>query len=193
MESENCIDLSHLRNILLELPAIKSLSQPVALGGEFEGGNIPGELGRGDGHEISYLDIALMDLMDRYGELNNRLIGKVNNTHNSTSQGVLDDLDDINPVIQLSVLVESARGIRSMDIGRGADVFCAAFVDRGDDRIMSSDKASRLNGEDISSSRDQGGRLFQTDILRGTSEVDWTWNQVIVWFLSNIDYLYVSL
>ena len=66
---------------------------------------------------------------------------------------MLDVIDDFGPVIQLSLLVERARGIRSMDIGRGADVFCAAFVDEGDDQLMSLDKTPCLNSGNVSSGR----------------------------------------
>ena len=45
---------------------------------------------------------------------------------------------------------------------------------------MSVDKTPCLNSENVSSGSAQAGRLFQTDILRGTSKEDWTWNQVRV-------------
>ncbi len=183
MESGNFISLSNLRKILLELPAVNALqvSKAVALREGFEG--------RGSEspsvQEISYLDVALMDLMIRYGEVNDHLMGKVHKYAEKLHCPDSDEfvvLDDFHPEIQLSMLVERARGIRSMDIGRGADVFCAAFVDEGDVQFKSTstDRRPSLDGECISIGSGFGGRLFQTNILRGTSEVDWTWNQVIV-------------
>jgi hypothetical protein len=76
----------------------------------------------------------------------------------------------LNPQLEISLVLERAKEIRSMDIGRGADVFCAAFVDDGSDQSSLRGNISRLGA---------GGRLFQTEVLRGTSEADWIWNQVL--------------
>ncbi len=183
MKSGNFISLSNLRKIILEIPAGKGLqiSKPFALGEGREGE----ESYTKSGQEISYLDVALMDLMNRYGQINYHLIGNVHEcTETLHHPNKFDVLDDSSPVIQLSLLVERARGIRSMDISRGADVFCAAFVDEGDEpfRSTSTIRTLGLCGERNSFGRGLGGpsQLFQTDIHRGTSEVDWTWNQVRV-------------
>jgi hypothetical protein len=60
----------------------------------------------------------------------------------------------------LRVVVEKARNLPKMDLGNGVDVFCALFVEG-------------LPG------------LYQTDILRGSCEADWTWgaDQTFAWDL----------
>jgi hypothetical protein len=52
----------------------------------------------------------------------------------------------------LRAVVQKARHLPRMDFGRGVDVFCALFVEGGPG-------------------------LFQTEILRGSCESDWTWGE----------------
>ena len=61
--------------------------------------------------------------------------------------------------------LERVRGIGSVDLFGGADLFCVAFI--GDWR----------SGQGISGAI-HGNRLFQTRVLRGRSESEWTWNEV---------------
>jgi hypothetical protein len=64
--------------------------------------------------------------------------------------------------VAVSLTVERARNMPLMDLGRGADVFCAAFIDGGDDELGTAG----------------GNRLFQTRVRRGAAEADWTWDEV---------------
>ncbi len=159
-ESGNRVNLSHLRNILLELPGIKDWTKPLD-------SNLSSV---GTGREITYLDIALMDLMARYGMIDDRLVGirKRGLQDENHLQDEMEASEGLSSQLELSLILERAKDIKSMDIGRGADVFCAAFVDEEGNQSRG---ISRLGA---------GGRLFQTEVRRGTSEADWTWNQVVV-------------
>ena len=132
------------------------------------------ESGYKKGQDITYLDIALMDLMDRYGVIDNRLVGTRNKNWKieESQQDVKEASERLGLNLELSLKLEQAKEIRSMDIGRGADVFCAIFIDQGSDQGIPSFRG-------LSGSLGVGGRLFQTEVLRGNSEADWTWNQVV--------------
>ncbi len=159
------MNLSGLRKILLELPEMKSLAQPLV-------SSLNSVV---TGREITYLDVALMDLMGRYGMIDDRLVGisKQGLQPENSQQDEVEELERLGTQLELSLVLERAREIQSMDIGRGADVFCAAFVDEGSDQSMLSSRGG-------TSGLGAGGRLFQTRVLRGTSEADWIWNQVAV-------------
>ncbi len=161
------MNLSHLRNILIELPEMSSLAQP--LDSHPDSG-----IGYKNKQEITYLDMALMDLMGRYGVIDDRLVGTIKQSSQmgDYQQDEIQVSERIGPELELSLKLERAKEIRSMDIGRGADVFCAIFVDEGSEQGMISFRGG-------SGSLGAGGRLFQTEVMRGNSEADWTWNQVV--------------
>jgi hypothetical protein len=129
------------------------------------------------------MDAALVDLMGRYGVFNEeslRTIQPQGFPMNSTFQlspgmelmpsSPGANLPDCNGeaesgsgVLQLRLLLQKARGVPEMDLFRGSDLFCVAFI--GD----------WSSGQGMI---DKGGRLFQTEIRRGRTEEDWTWNEV---------------
>ena len=151
---------------------MKGLAQPLDSSHNTAGTGYKG------GQEITYLDIALMDLMGRYGMVDTQMVGinKQSLQVGNYPQDGEEALERSGPQLELLLKLEKAKEIRSMDISRGADVFCAAFVDEGSGQSMLS-----LRGR--SSSLGSGGRLFQSKVLRGTSEADWTWNQVLAQIL----------
>ena len=116
-----------------------------------------------------FLDAALIDLMSRYGTLNDML--NINAQKNSIEGGYRPPAGQCEEVIesatssaiQIRLRLEQARGIGRVDVGIGADLFCVAFL--GD----------WSSGFGIAPAA--GNRLFQTTIIRGKYE--WTWNEVI--------------
>ena len=105
-----------------------------------------------------HLDTALVDLMGRYGRISQDDFS--GSDHAPSSGGGESDRK-----VLVRLRVERARGIGRMDLGRGADLFCVAFVM---DTALASGKAVPV----------EGNRLFQTKVLRGRTEEDWTWNEV---------------
>ena len=157
---------------------MKALAQPLNYAQEsapLSGHNLKNE------QQISYLDFALTNLMGRYGVIDDNLVGSnkqsMHSEHDQRDNSHEHDQRDNSQVeeqsgleLELSLVVKKARNIRSMDVWRGADVFCAAFVADGSNKGQSAGTSRSILGT--------GGRLFQTEIMRGTSEADWTWNEV---------------
>jgi hypothetical protein len=130
-----------------------------------------------------HLDAALVDLMGRYGRVATELFfdsGRGYQPAEAEAAGReladryawgdprQEDAPQLGNSLQqvlVRLIVERARGIGKMDLGRGADLFCVAFV--GD--------WSPACGRPVTV---PGNRLFQTKVRRGRSEDDWTWNEV---------------
>ena len=91
--------------------------------------------------EDDFMELAELDTMKRVAELQLRQMGYPVQQH---------DRAEIFPVT-LNVVIEKARNIPKMDLLRGADVFCAIFLEGAPD-------------------------LFQTEIRSGLTEADWTWD-----------------
>ena len=137
------------------------------------------EDGQNDEIKNLYLDVALVNLMGRYGHISNplerhdddlaqsptqvpaiaaHLIG------NSDGDGGPGNLSLTEQDIKVRLLLECARGVGRVDVFSGADLYCAAFVGYW--------------GKDQGNGEDAGNVLFQTSIRRGKSEADWIWNEV---------------
>jgi len=133
------------------------------------------------GDSSDYLNVALLDLMRRYGKVMEEIFQQQSRLplqfHLKDEQirsygvepatvmaGELKEraLDSV-VVVQLRLL--QARGVGLTDLKEGADLFCVAFV--GDLRV-----GQKWNLV--------GNRLFQTKVVRGKTEDDWTWNEVSV-------------
>jgi hypothetical protein len=124
-----------------------------------------------------FLNIALMDVMRRYGTVKEDLANDSSNSKQphqhhtdanlqgdepiAAAQCIANDVC-VDVVVQLKLV--QARGVGRVDLSSGADLFCVAFV--GDWRISESKREL------------EGNRLFQSQVLRGKNELDWIWNEV---------------
>jgi hypothetical protein len=173
-ESGERLDYLELRSILQILPVAK------------ESWNTP-----------AYLNAGLMDIMGRYGTVavsTKEAQVADPHPHPDIQKADVADVDvpatppgeaegeqgsgvvafgelsevtwDPDAEVVVRLRIRSARGIGMVDLQRGADLFCVAFV--GDWRA-----GQNLRGEHI-----KGNRLFQTEVCRGKTEEDWTWDKV---------------
>ena len=94
--------------------------------------------------EEDFLKVAALDSMKRIAELQLQQMGYPLRK---------DENQKINSVT-LQVIIEKAKGIPKMDLFRGADVFCAIFLDGSPE-------------------------IHQTEIRSGLSALDWTWDPVL--------------
>ena len=137
------------------------------------------EDGQNDEIKNLYLDVALVNLMGRYGRISNPLERQGDNlaqkptqvptiaAHligNSDGDGGPGNLSLPEQDFKVRLLLECARGVGRVDVFSGADLYCAAFVGYW--------------GKDQGNGEDAGNVLFQTSIRRGKSEADWIWNEV---------------
>ena len=155
----------------IDIISMHSLIQNLSIGKEFS--DTP-----------EFLNVALLDLMARYGTFKEGFFE--NNTENSVQHhkpehekhghSQLDCADSPRHLamaahiggadsVVVHLRLERARGIGWVDLWGGADLFCVAFV--GDWRT-----GRRPHGNV------KGNRLFQTNVMRGRTEADWTWNEV---------------
>jgi hypothetical protein len=110
------------------------------------------------------LNEALMDFMKRYGNIMGEIFH--DSAETSAHTVVSGDMTVMGEVQKSQVVVnlrlERVRGVGRMDFGNGADLFCVSFI------IDSRARHGNLIGN----------RLFQTKVMRGKTEEDWTWNEV---------------
>ena len=90
-----------------------------------------------------FIKVAKLDTMKKVAEM---YLETNSSLQHSFRNGDQSDLG----TVTLAVVIERARNIPKMDLFRGADVFCAVFLDGSPE-------------------------LYQTDIRRGSSEADWHW------------------
>ena len=119
------------------------------------------------------LNEALMDLMKRHGNVMDEIFQNTAEGSALSSigpggevtvpEGVRGGAQGTKAIVQLRL--ERARGIGQIDLKNGADLFCVAFV-------VDSRSGQGLRG------LLNGNRLFQTKVMRGSTEEDWTWNEV---------------
>ena len=115
------------------------------------------------------LNEALMDFMKRYGNIMGGIF------HDSPEKSALSVVpgdwtaigEAQSPQVIVNLRLERARGVGRMDFGMGADLFCVAFI------IDSRARHGYLGNL-------HGNRLFQTKVMRGKAEEDWTWNEVLL-------------
>ena len=127
-----------------------------------------------------HLNSALFELMGRYGTMKSEVLEHSDGDQqiDHTQTAATDTGDAVTAVFPdkkkeeqlvcdmvVRLRLERVRGIGNVDMFGGADLFCVAFI--GDWR----------SGQGISGAI-HGNRLFQTRVLRGRSESEWTWNEV---------------
>jgi hypothetical protein len=131
------------------------------------------EMGSTSESKPARLNEALMDLMNRHGNVMDEIF------QNSAEGPALSNVGPGGEVIVpggihggaqgtkmcIKLRLERARGIGQIDLTKGADLFCVAFV-------VDSRSGQGLRG------LLNGNRLFQTKVMRGSTEEDWTWNEV---------------
>jgi hypothetical protein len=131
------------------------------------------EMGSTSESKPARLNEALMDLMNRHGNVMDEIF------QNSAEGPALSTVGPGGEVIVpggvhgeaqgtkvfIKLRLERARGIGQIDLKKGADLFCVAFV-------VDSRSGQGLRGQL------NGNRLFQTKVMRGSTEEDWTWNEV---------------
>lgn len=132
-----------------------------------------------------YLNAALVELMGRYGTARDRwqhtchpdhaahdaACGDMHpawarTAHTSHLAEPIKAGEDSEDVLKVLLTVGSARGVSGMDLWRGADLYCVAFI--GD----------WSSGAGRAADSDKGNEVFQTAIKPGRTEAEWKWDEV---------------
>ena len=95
----------------------------------------------------AFMEAAQLDTMKRIAQMH---ISSLSNMKIAMSDDERKDMEIRHQMRKLNVTIERARNLPHMDFSKGVDVFCAIFVEGN-------------------------AGLFQTEVLRGRSEADWTW------------------
>jgi hypothetical protein len=163
LKSGSRLDTAQMRRLLEILPLSQEFDSDASVGNtsDPQEGEARQEANIQEGWSV-HLDDALVDLMGRYGQITSDAI--FSSLPLPAEEGPPDG-GDVPLRLLVRLRVERAKGIGRMDLRRGADLFCVAFMRDW----------SFATGLPVTV---PGNRLFQTKVLRGRNEEGWTWNEV---------------